>query len=144
MTHLWDTWGVGECRFHLEGLWILSFHLWPISTDSWYCYFNFEIQLFPCQSSHSISACSEAWLMLLSKGQATSGFCTISALLPDLLDILRPRDSIKTADNLRRQEFQPRHLAKTTRDHMRGLRDKGKEIKNTTAKVLLNLKEPID
>lgn len=27
---------------------------------------------------------------------------------------------------------------------MRGLRDKGKEIKNKTAKVLLNLKEPID
>jgi len=31
-----------------------------------------------------------------------------------------------------------------TRDHMRGLKGKGKEIKNVTAKVLLNLKEPID
>lgn len=59
----------------------------------------------------AFSACSEAWLMLLSKGQTTSGFCSISTLLPDLLRILRPRCKIKTTGNLRRQEFQPRYLA---------------------------------
>lgn len=65
----------------------------------------------------TFSACS--WLMLPSKGQTTSGFCSVSALLPDLLGILRPRCKIKSTGNLRRQEFQPKHLAKTTRDHER-------------------------
>lgn len=35
-------------------------------------------------------------------------------------------------------------FGKNTQDHMRGLKDKAKEIKNISAKVLLNLKEPID